>query len=493
MKSPFPMKLAAISLLLFAAQISQAQQYRNIRNDRFNTVSSGPMGALVVDVAPNATQQQTDKAIADQVRLARQSRATGIQHEIDFLRNQFPWKGKMTAGFGDVVYTRKSGRLVIPTDKVKTRGSDISFVFPISTVANDGGWTQAQQSELVAIKNIMYVALKSVYGDPSWSGSVTVVNDDNTANILSDPNAISGGFYDVAGKNIHFAVYNSTQSKVLGLTQMMAFAFHGPASISYEAWERGMARAATLESVRAALPQLNATFGNGSVDPADPLWSSLDRYEILNQPALGNDRFFPISKLNGVANTNTFPNMIIPRLSMSGSAWLKCSAESPTFFSNFNQAYYAAFALDATTQNSIPKLRGFAQQALGGNIEGESFTTWYPKQFVLDTSVSPGAKLYVQASALRPDTGMDDFAIAVVIFYYQTTFDNNSNADEANLNGTCFPVYWDYTFGNRLFLAAQYERIDIRDGIGTVAPTFFNNIGGDPTLNGQMRIAMDFP
>ena len=42
-----------------------------------------------------------------------------------------------------------------------------------------------------------------------------------------------------------------------------------------------------------------------------------------------------------------------------------------------------------------------------------------------------------------------------------------TNSDETNLNGTSFPIYWDYTFSNRLFLGAQYERVDIRDGIGS--------------------------
>ena len=53
---------------------------------------------------------------------------------------------------------------------------------------------------------------------------------------------ISGGIYNVSQSQILFAQYNSIQSKILNLTQMMALAFHGPASISYDAWERGMAR-----------------------------------------------------------------------------------------------------------------------------------------------------------------------------------------------------------------------------------------------------------
>jgi hypothetical protein len=115
------------------------------------------------------------------------------------------------------------------------------------------------------------------------------------------------------------------------------------------------------------------------------------------------------------------------------------------------------------------------------------------RQHALDTSVALGPKLYAQVSALRPDPTDDDFGIGVILTYYRTTFDAQGNSDEADLAATAYPIYRDYTFDNRLFLGAQYEQVDIRSGIGTVAPTFFNTIGGDAALEGRMRIAMDLP
>jgi hypothetical protein len=491
--------LMGLCLSALIAPKTQAQDYKNIVNTRFNTVASGPMDAVIVDVPNGADAATIDKAIAAKVNGARLARRSTLMREISILRQTFHLKGEIAPGIADIVYVRQNGKLILPQSKGLGRAegpNDIDFVFPITAAASDGGWTQAQHDELVAVKNIMYVALKTVYGDPSWSGTVTVINGDNTTSIPSDPNVISGGIYDISNKKIIFAQYNSIQSKVLNLTQMMAIAFHGPDAISYDAWERGMARAATLESVRSAIPALNGTFGNNSVDPADPLWQAMDRYDLLNQPPLGNDRFFPVSKTNGVANEASFPLLLIPRLTMSGTAWLKALAETPSFLRNFNTAYYAAFTTDPTVKNNIPALKQLASQALAGaQIEGLSFTDWYQRQFVLDTSVSPGTKLYAFVLPLRPDPAddKDDFGYGVVLYYFQTTFDTSGNSDEVSLNGTSYPIYWDYTYTNRLFLAAQYERVDIRNGIGTVAPTFFATIGGDPNLNGQMRVTMDFP
>src|SRR5207249_3930605 len=139
--------------------------------------------------------------------------------------------------------------------------------------------------------------------------------------------------------------------------------------------------------------------------------------------------------------------------------------ESPTFLSQFNAAYYQAVGTDPSVKNSVPKLKQIAATVLP-TVEGVPFTTtggtpgWYERQYILDTAVTPGVKLYaVSEDALRASPPPDDPAIAVTLIYYRTTFDTSGNSDEQSLNGTCYPIYWDYTFTNRLFLAAQYERV----------------------------------
>src|SRR5579862_3824588 len=363
--------LAALCVSAGSAGPSAAQQYRNIVNDRFATVSTGPMQALVVDVANPADTTTVNRAVAVAVNVARAKRASGLQNELNLMRRYLRWKKMPTVGVGDIVYLRQSGKLVMPPNRAQTRGPNtLTFNFPVSQAANDEGWTQAQAGQLTSIANILNAGLQQIYGAPAWNGTVKVMDGDNAANIVSDPNALAGGVYNVSTGTITIAQYNSLQSTVLNLCQMMAIAYHGPDSISYDAWERGMARAATLEVVRTTQPNLDSLLGAGNVTPNDPLWVDLDRYDWMNQPPLGNDRFFPISQVNGVANTASFPNMMIPRLMMSGSAWLKCQAESGgSFLSQFNAAYYVAFNADSTLANNVPALKGIAEGVLP-NVEG---------------------------------------------------------------------------------------------------------------------------
>lgn len=501
---PLKIRVPLVCLCLLALSLVSArgQEYRNLVNTRFNTVASGPMQAVIVDVPNVKDERAVRQAVAHRLAAVRRDRNRALQQQLAFLQKFMRWSPDLTLGYGDVVIVRQNGRLALPTPRTRGRaGNNLTFTFPTPVdTAGNGSWTPAQQNELQAIINIVYPVLKEVYGEPSWSGEVKVVNGDNLPSIIGDPDALSGGVYNASTHEITFAVYNAPQSRVLNLTQMMALAFRGSASISYDVWERGMARAATLRvlSDPDVLRQFRTLFGGDLINLADPLWHALDRYELLNQPPLGNDRFYPVSKSGGQANTPSFPNMLAPRLMMSGSVWLKVLTESPNFLSVFNARYYQALSGSPNLKNNVPALKQIAKEALAANgvneLEGKDVFRWFEENYILDTSVSPGAKLYALVSPLRPDRASDDdFGVAVVLYYYRTTFDAASNSNEINLNGVCYPIYWDFAFQNRLFLGAQYERVDIRDGVGAVAPTFFNTIGGDPTDEGRMRITIDFP
>ncbi len=470
---------------------AHAQTYRNVVNARFNTVSNGPLQAIIVDVPNAANRPAVDRAIAVQLTAARRARESILQREMAAIRKF--GINRTTPGIPDIVLIRERGRLAIPAT-AKTRGHDANNLsFEFVPEGQPGGWTIAQRQELQAIIDIVYPALKNVYGAPSWSGAVRIVNGDTTATIIPDRPALSGGIWNASTNEITFAQYNAAQTKVLNLTQMLALAFRGPNAISYDAWERGMARAATMVTVREVLPLLEALYGAGSIDVADPLWHALDRYELLNQPPLGNDRFFPLSKTNEPVNPSSLAGLLVPRLQMSGSAWLKVSAENSRFFAQFNDLYYHALSGNPNLKNSVPDLKNLAAQ-VASQVEGLGFNDWYLRQYILDTSITPGDKLYAWAFPLRPDNAQDDdFAMGVVLVYYRTILNQSGNSDETELNGTSYPIYWDFEFATRLFLGAQYERVDIRDGLGTVAPTFFNTIGGAPVEEGRMRIAMDFP
>ena len=466
-----------------------AQVYRNVVNTRFSTVSNGPLNAMIIDAAPGS--KQTMASVIARVAQARRLRQSAVAREIALLQRAGALKPSSTPGIPDVVILRQNGRLALPIQKPHRGPNDITFVLPLSSQAGDGGWTAAQQQDLQQIINIVYPELKNVYGNPSWSGQVTIVDGDNLTPVLADRPALSGGIYNVSTQQIIFAQYNSAQTRVLNLTQMMALAFRGASAIAYDAWEIGMARAATVLTVRNVLPRIQPLYAE-TISPWDPLYHKLDYYDWLNQPPLGNDRFYPIPQQNNPVNTNSLAGMLVPRLQMSASAWLKVAAENPAFFHTFNDAYYAALAANPNLKNDIPGLKALA----GGivpTVEGLPFTDWYSRQYVLDTSVSIGNKLYAWALPVRPDAGQDDYALAVVLVYYKTVLTTGGVSDETELNGICFPIYWDYAFQNRLYLGAQYERVDIQSGVGAVSPVFLNSVGGDPNLHGMMRITIDFP
>lgn len=491
---------AALFLCVFASSV-YGQTYRNVVNVPFRTVASGPMSATVVDIPPGRSAS-SHVAVADALRVERQRRNPGVLTYLTALRQLRLLPEGSSPGIPDVVVLRQGGRLVLPaSSRSRNSGNELTFVFPAQ--GQPGAWTPAWEADLRAIINSVYPELKRIYGEPSWSGTVRILNGDNMTPIISDPNALSGGVYNVSTAEIIFQQNLSAQSGVLNLTQMLALAFRGPALISYDAWERGMARAATILTVFNVLPSLRATpsqvWGGtlGEMNVFDPLWHALDRYEWLNQPALGNDRFFPVSRKDAVANQAGWPNMLVPRLQMATSAWLKVVTEAPDFLREFNRRYYAALLADPNLRNNVPALTALASQALAatgtGTVEGLAFSDWYMQQYALDTSVALGPKLYAQVAPLRPDPGDDDFGIGVILMYYRTAIDARGNSDELDLSATVYPVYRDYTFANRLFIGAQYEQVDIRNGLGTVAPTFFNTIGGDAALEGRMRVTMDFP
>lgn len=497
------LRLALMMLCCLALRPAGAQDYHNVLTPAGATVANGPMQALIVDVPVGADRSTVRRLVAQSVGSMRGVRDEAIMRQVELLRRGLRYRGVITPAYGDIVYTRSAGRLVRPVAVLGRAGAELSFTFPAA--GQPGAWPAGLQSSLASAIPVIYNEMKLVYGAPSWTGTLTILDGDTlpAGQIISDPYAVSGGILNLSTNEITLAQYNSNQSMLLSLTQMMAMAFRGSASSSFDAWERGMARAATVQTLTGALSQLKALpsfYGGtlGDLDVSDPMWQALDRYEWLNQPPLGNDRFFPVSRKDAEANKAGWPTMLVPRLQMSGSAWLKVLIESPTFLKEFNALYYAAAAGDPTVKGSSAALTALGTTALanagGATVEGQPFPDWVARQYILDTAVSPGDKLYSQVSALRPDTdAADDYALAVITSYYRTGYDTSGNSDETDLDAVGYPIYWDFASEARLFLGAQYERLDIATGLGTVAPTFPNTIGGDPVLSGKMRIAVDLP
>ncbi|HLJ55934.1 MAG TPA: FlgD immunoglobulin-like domain containing protein [Chthonomonadaceae bacterium] len=454
-----------------------AQAYQNISNQHFRTISNGPQSALIVDVANPADIAGARNAAHAQYAAMLKAQQSSLQQEVKFLRAHKLIRAGQNLVLANAAIIRSGGRLVLPPPSIRRAPNELTFTFPTDP-STSGAWSVTDAAALTNLVNVLYPELKAVLGNPSWNGNVTVLNLDPR---LGKADEVLGALLVINGANvtIDFPTFGHDQDKFLAMAQVMAQAFHGPNRIAFDAWEIGMARTAAVIAA-----QDIQTYNGVSLDPANGFFYTA-AYDLLNQPPLANNTFTPPTKSNQDFNLTTLSGMLVPRVEMSSTAWLKCYIENHSFFTQFNTAYYAAVAADPTVANDVTRLRGFAKAA-DPQVELQDFDTWFEQQYVLDSSVTPGPKLYTYIQPTFPSTSQNnDSGAAIFLIYYQTS----STGDETDLSGASQVIYWDFTFQNRLFLPS-FETVTITNGFGTVAP-FFVNIGGTPP--DQMRVAIDFP
>lgn len=478
-----------------------AQTYHNTTNQKFRTVANGPQSALIVDVADPSDLAAVRTAAMNQYRASLAAQSPALKQEIALMRQRHLIGPTQQFDFTQAAIVRSNGRLALPVPRL-TRGggppgtNDIKFNFPASPnpVPGDGTWTIAKASELNTLANtILKPELKALLGPPLWSdtpnGGIATVTVMNSDPLLGKGDDVIGALLVVTAVNnapvvqILFPTFSDPQTEFLAMAQSMAQAFHGPARVGYDAWEQGMARAATVIAAKDI-----GQFSGVTLDPTNGFYYT-PYYDLMNQPPLGNNTFTPPTQANGVFNRTTLSGMLIPRLEMSSMAWLKCYIENTSFFKNFNAAYFDAFNANVAIRNDINALRTIAK-GVRPTVEAQPFDAWYEQQFVLDTSVTPGPKIYAVATPTYPSPAGKDGGAAVFLIYYNTVLTADGLGDETNLNATVNPIYWDYTFANSLTLGSASAAIPITDGFGAVAP-YFTNIGGTPA--DAMRVAMDFP
>ncbi len=471
---------------------SAAQTYRNIVNTRFRTVSNGPQSAVIVDVKNPNDAAEVRRAVTEKVGKLYESRRETMQRELQFLWQKGIIKNGESLAIADAAIIRSNGKLMLPDNHTRAvnPNNEITFSFPTS---GDGAWTPQVAADLANLANLIYTELRdNVYGRPLWSGNVTVKNLDPR---LGKVDEVLGALLVINGSDIsiNFPTFTAYETRFLAMAQVIAQAMHGPRRIAYDNWEIGMARAAAVVTARNLQGQIAAA--GQAVNPANGFYFT-GYYDLLNQPALGNNTFTPPTKSDQTFNATTLSGMLVPRLQMSSTAWLKCYIENPNFFKIFNRGtptsdglggYYAAHDADAAVANDVTRLRNLARAAIP-NVEGQPFDIWFEQQYALDSSVIPGPKLFAYIQPTFPSNAQGtDSGAAIFVVYYRTT----NTGDEADLSGTANLIYWDYTFANRLFLPS-FETAAITSGFGTVSP-FFNGIGGTAPFDDKMRIAIDVP
>jgi hypothetical protein len=481
-----------LAALWLATSASAQTRYRNLVNDRFATVSSGPQSALIVDVGKSATPAQIDAAIESRLGSAwkRASRsvkgATSPRGRAVKKRSVYP--------MSSVVMVRQGGKLVLKAPTRQVGGGTLNFVFSnfqgkrIST----GSGTVVVEDFLRALllgdgqREGLYNKIVRIYGQPAWSGTVEVRSlgfyEDNEA---TDPQRVLFGAYDASNGRVLLPLYESLDSTAHAFLLGVLHAFHGPAVLQYDAWEQGFIRAAATVIARDA--QL------GFLDPSNNyFYTLLRRYDLLNQPTLAGPRFIPASQENvGYDGRFGVYKMLWARMAMSGAAWLKCYIENPEFFKNFNAAYYAQFDPGASPSlaGNVPQLRAIAASVLP-TVEGLEFNDWFSRQHVFDTAVTPGAKLFAFPFDIRREVRSDgvrnDLSIALV--YWRSTYDPATGRDdEILLGGRAYALYTD-ALGQRFPTGgAQGDAAQLEEGEGFLTATFLTGPG-----NEIGRLTVDF-
>ena len=451
---------------------------RNIINDRFATVSSGPQEALIIDV-PTGKGAATQPTVERRLRAywASQQRAIGT-------KVQPAGKPKAILPVSTLVRNRVSGRIVAPPTKKTTRGFGngnitLSFEgFNGASLADSNGNPIVLQDFLQNFYEVVKPKLDAIYGKPSTTSTVAIKSmgffETGTA---TDVERLAFGAYNVSENRIYLPLYRSIDTLANAFLLNLIHAYHGPLAFHYDAWEQGFARAAA--SIIARDPSL------GFQDPtANNLYTLLPQYDLLNHPALGNNTFFPPSQANiPIDGQFTIAKMLQPRLGMAGAAWLKVWMENPDFFRQLNESYYAAVDSDPTgnLQGNVPFLAALVKNVVS-DVEGLPFQQWMQRQFILDTSITGGTKLYpfILPSENSAATGQ---SALIALVYYRTT----AVGDETLLDGRAFAEYHDATGSRIPSLGSSSEQAQVIDGEGFLTTLSFPSQGFD-----DGRITMDF-
>ncbi len=462
-----PHLLACVLLAALSCQAAFAGPFRNVVNRPFASVSNGPQGAIVVQddglSTAAARESAVDRAIRTQHGVASLRRAQQSMRTLQQLGLKSP-AARVT--FPRRLVHLSDGKIVAP-DLIATAQAGAKIGEPTNALRfTFEGFAAADET---ALKDYLARAVPvayNIYGRPAF---------DLDVNIRLDPDldALQGGVYDTGANEIVMAPLSGNFSEdTFVLLILVLQAFHDDAGFFYDSWEIGFAGAA------AKVVQTRAGVAPG-YDPVDPgPFYAGSVYEPQNQEALGGPAFFPESGWTG---------MLVWRVAMARSAWFKCWVEDAQFFRRFNEAYYASFT--DSLPGDVAALRVLGQQVLP-SVEGMPFQEWFQRQWVLDTSVRIGNKLFVWNIPLTQ-------SIALIAEYYYTTF----GGDEEPRGGTVRTTYWSYDFAVSLF-AEEGNTITIpatgeAAGEGFMIPTFFN-IGGPQNITVQvdidsLRLRLPFP
>ncbi len=401
--------------LLLSSAVGTASPFRTLDNRPFATRCNGPQGALLRTATPagQVSTQTVGATLAAQHRVAA---LRGAEYALRVLQRARVKSPRAELRFPRMMYQVSGDKLVLPElakaqatgDRPGNPANNLTFQFQ--------GFSAADEAAFRAYLDNAYPKMRLVYGPPAFNLTVTIVQD-NTIHPLQ------GGIYDASANEIRLPPPSGNfVEDTFVLCKLVLHAFRDDVALWYDAWEDGMTGAAA--TVIQTMPGVAPGY-----DPVDPgpfyCWSV---YECENQPALANNTFYPPSGFTG---------MLVWRIAMARAVWLKCWVEDTAFFSNFNQAYYAAYT--EGLPGDVPGLKDIAAAILP-RVEGLSFYDWFQRQYVLDTSVHTGLKLYTWNIPLES-------AVVLLVDHYVTGLEG----DESPRGGNTQPIYWNYDYTLSLY------------------------------------------
>lgn len=404
--------------------------------------------------------------LSDQVRLARNDQEVfSMPVRVDLQRNgtRLGSRAGKSRGVGDAI-----------TLQFDTSGSR---AFPLE-----------YRNYLQSVFNSSKAAIEAVFGPPTFSGVVKVLNYDAD---IPARQAVSGGFYahnGPTGPEIRFPVYQSGTAAAINFIHTIMLAYLGDIQYPFDAYDEGLVRAATMAVARSggSIPSTTPELVESTLDS---LYDASSVYDWSNAPGLGAPQFIAPNLLTApLPAGGSTGGIFLLRHQMAGAAWSKVLAQYPGFIKEFNRryelnppAYQTETALVALGQVALNTVAGTS----GATVEGLSFKDWTDRQFVLDTSVNAGLKVVPQAFPVSPTGGSSDFGVfGIVVNAFRTL----PNGNETLLDGTCYPAYWRPDF-TRFFTTAQDDVAQVAGAYGSVVPNFPQD-----TFGGQVyRVAVDLP
>lgn len=442
-----------------ACIVHAAPRFQVVSNRPFGARCNGPIGAIIIEDGLNrgvtaAAAAAQASAVQAQHAVPRLERAA---RPLRLLASRGVLRGPVDPRFPRIaVHATPTGELILP-DLAAAMQAGQSIGNPQNAIrVTFQGFDAGTQAAFQGYLNRVMPVARSVYGAPAFDISVAVINDPTVTDL-------QGGYYDATKNEIHMAPPTGNfEEDTFVLLKLLLHAFHDDAFMFFDAWEDGFAGAAAtaIQTTPGVSPGYN---------PYDPgPFYALSVYECQNQPPLGNSTFYPASGFGG---------MLVWRIAMARAAWLKCYIENPNFFARFNEEYYRRYS--PSLAGDTLGLKDIAALVLP-SVEGMSFYEWYNSQWVLDTSIRTGPKLFVWNIPLRE-------AVALIVEHYVT----DSTGNETPRGGQAYTIYWSHDFSVSLY-AEEGNVIPVADsgesaGEGWLLPTFYN-IGGPQRITVQVDL-----